>query len=127
MLFENKDVGKEIYDLAVKLYPINRSIMGEGNRETLRIIRDIIPEMEIKEIPSGTEVFDWTIPDEWEIREAWIKDNQGNTLIDFKEHNLLREKNPERWYVIKEIPKTDRGKINRDNVSNYCLTNAARK
>ena len=88
MLFEYKNVGKEIYDLAVKLYPINRSIMGEGNRETLRIIRDIIPEMEIKEIPSGTEVFDWTIPEEWEIREAWIKDNQGNTLIDFKEHNL---------------------------------------
>ena len=59
MLFEYKNVGKEIYDLAVKLYPINRSIMGEGNRETLRIIRDIIPEMEIKEIPSGTEVFEY--------------------------------------------------------------------
>jgi len=82
-----KDLGNEMYDLIKRLYPICRSITGEGNRITLRMISEIIP-LDIKEIPSGTKVFDWTIPREWNIREAYIKDSNGNKIIDFKDSNL---------------------------------------
>jgi aminopeptidase-like protein len=79
--------GKEIYSLIQKLYPICRSITGNGNRETLRHIREIIP-LNIHEIPSGTSVYDWTVPKEWNIRDAYIKDTSGNRIIDFKNSNL---------------------------------------
>lgn len=81
------DVGQKIYDLIKILYPINRSITGDGVRETLNILSGVIP-LEIKEIPSGTKVLDWEVPLEWNIRDAWIKDENGNKILDFGESNL---------------------------------------
>ena len=82
------DFGGEIYELAKKLFPICRSITGNGVRQTLGILKEYIPEMEIHEIPSGTKVFDWTVPKEWNIRDAYIEDASGDRIIDFKEQNL---------------------------------------
>lgn len=79
--------GKELYNLIRRLYPICRSITGNGVRETLKIIKEYIP-LEIYEVPSGTKVFDWIIPKEWNIKDAYIKDSKGNKIIDFKESNL---------------------------------------
>lgn len=79
--------GKSMYDLAQRLYPICRSITGNGVRETLNILKEFIP-LQIHEIPTGTKVFDWEIPDEWNINDAWIKDPIGNKIIDFKKLNL---------------------------------------
>lgn len=79
--------GNEMYKLIEKLYPVNRSITGDGVRETLSIISEIIP-VQIKEVPSGTEVFDWEVPLEWNIRDAWIKNSRGEKIIDFKNSNL---------------------------------------
>lgn len=70
-----------------RLWPINRSLTGDGNRETLKILSEIIP-LNIYEVPSGTTCFDWTVPPEWNVKEAWIKDDNDNTIVDFKEHNL---------------------------------------
>ncbi|GLC87793.1 DUF4910 domain-containing protein [Lysinibacillus piscis] len=78
---------QEIDKLFDRLFPIMRSITGEGVRETIRILQEYIP-LEMEGIPTGTEVFDWEIPKEWVIREAWIKDAQGNTVIDIKNLNL---------------------------------------
>src|SRR3990167_1234618 len=80
-------VGKEMYKLAGRLFPICRSITGNGVRETLGIIKEHIP-LEIHEVPTGTQVFDWMIPKEWNIRDAFILDEQGNKIIDFKKNNL---------------------------------------
>jgi aminopeptidase-like protein len=74
-------------DLIEAAYPICRSITGDGVRRTLAMIRERIP-LEIHEVPSGTPVFDWTVPKEWNIRDAWIKDPSGHKVVDFKEHNL---------------------------------------
>ena len=70
-----------------KLWPICRSLTGNGNRKTLAILSEII-DLKIKEIPCGTECFDWTIPREWNIKDAWIKDENGNKIIDFNNNNL---------------------------------------
>lgn len=84
---EFKNIGEKMHGLATELYPICRSITGDGVRETLRIIRELIP-IEIREVPTGTPVFDWTVPREWNIRDAWVKDPAGNKIIDFQDHNL---------------------------------------
>lgn len=70
-----------------RLWPINRSLTGNGNRETLKILSGLA-EIKISEIPSGTECFDWTVPPEWNVNEAWIKDSKGNTIVDFRKNNL---------------------------------------
>jgi len=81
------ECGQELYSLAKQLYPICRSITGNGVRETLGVLREIIP-IEIHEVPTGTQVFDWSVPQEWNIEDAWIKDKSGQKIVDFKEHNL---------------------------------------
>lgn len=83
--FEN--TGKEMYKLIEKLFPICRSITGDGVRETLNIIKSIIP-LEIHEVPSGTKAFDWTVPKEWNIKDAYVKNSKGERVIDFKKSNL---------------------------------------
>ncbi len=92
MIFENDEVreGKEIYDLACKLFPICRSITGEGVRKTLRIINEYIKDdqMVITEVPSGSKVFDWVVPKEWKIEDAYIKNEDGEKIVDFKKNNL---------------------------------------
>lgn len=92
MLFnlENNDlveIGKRIHALAADLYPICRSITGQGLRETLAIIKERIP-LEITEVPTGTAVFDWTVPKEWNIRDAYIADARGRRVVDFQKCNL---------------------------------------
>ena len=79
--------GIEMYNLIKKLYPICRSITGNGVRETLNIIREHIP-IKIHEVASGTQVFDWTIPKEWNIKDAYIKNSKGEKIVDFKNSNL---------------------------------------
>ena len=82
-----QNTGKEMYDLIAELFPICRSITGNGVRDTLDIIRNHIP-LEIHEIPSGTNVFDWTIPKEWNIKDGYVKNSNGEKIIDFKKTNL---------------------------------------
>jgi aminopeptidase-like protein len=79
--------GEEIFALAAKIYPICRSITGNGLRDTLHHIRAHIP-LEIHEVPTGTAVFDWTIPREWNIRDAFIKSERGEKVVDFARSNL---------------------------------------
>ncbi len=81
------DISHEMYQLISDLYPLCRSITGDGLRKTLDIIKKNIP-LAIHNIPTGTEVFDWTIPKEWNIRDAFIKNSQGEKIIDFHESNL---------------------------------------
>ncbi len=69
------------------LFPINRSVTGSGNRATLSTLQEVAP-LDIIEYPSGSPVFDWVIPNEWRVREAWIKDAAGKTIVDFKWCNL---------------------------------------
>lgn len=85
--FDLKQVGQEMHSLMAELYPICRSITGNGVRQTLRRLQEIIP-LTIHEIPSGTRVFDWTVPNEWNIKDAYIKDSEGETLIDLQKSNL---------------------------------------
>jgi aminopeptidase-like protein len=80
-------VGERIYALAADLYPICRSITGEGVRATLGLMRRHIG-LDVHEVPTGTKVLDWTIPKEWNIRAAHIKDARGNTIVDFANSNL---------------------------------------
>lgn len=82
-----EELGKEIYNFMSELYPICRSITGEGVRETLRAIRKRIP-LEMHEVPSGTKVFDWTVPQEWNVSDAYIMNQEGKRVVDFKAHNL---------------------------------------
>jgi aminopeptidase-like protein len=86
-MLNQADIGKEIHGLINELYPLCRSITGNGLRETLRLINKRIP-LEIVEVPTGTEVFDWTIPKEWNIRDAYVKNSKGVRVIDFRKSNL---------------------------------------
>jgi len=80
-------VGPEIYALMGELYPICRSITGDGFRQTLARLKKEIP-LEMREVPSGIKVFDWTVPREWNIRDAYVKNSSGERVIDFRRHNL---------------------------------------
>jgi aminopeptidase-like protein len=80
--------GQQMYALAEKLFPICRSITGNGVRETLNILKEVCPELTIHEVPSGTKVFDWIIPKEWNIKDAYIKDSAGAKILDFNNSNL---------------------------------------
>lgn len=79
--------GLEMYRLVRELYPICRSITGEGVRQTLARIGQEIP-LTVRQVPSGTRVFDWTVPREWNIRDAYIKNAAGDRVVDFRESNL---------------------------------------
>ena len=81
------DTGQELHRFAADLYPICRSITGDGIRRTLALIQKRIP-LQIFEVPTGTPVFDWTVPKEWNIRDAYIKDPRGNRVVDFRQCNL---------------------------------------
>ena len=83
-----KKVGTYIYQLCEDLWPITRSITGAGVRETLNIIKRHLPDLVVCEVPTGTKCFDWTVPKEWNIRDAYVIDPNGNKIIDFKDNNL---------------------------------------
>jgi len=81
-------IGKQLFNLAEKLWPINRSITGDGVRTTLQIIKEIIPALSIHEVASGTQVFDWTIPKEWRVNDAYIVTPDGEKICSVRENNL---------------------------------------
>ena len=85
---ETLETGQAMYDFAGRLFPIGRSLTGEGVRETLRMIQEQVPELEIHEVPSGSQAFDWTVPKEWEITEGYIEDEDGGRVVDYHENNL---------------------------------------
>lgn len=98
--------GEPLYELVKELFPICRSITGNGFRKSLQIIKKYVPSLEVHEVKSGTKVFDWTVPEEWNIEEAYIEDEEGNRIIDFKEHNLhvLGYSTPiEQWFDLEEL------------------------
>jgi len=77
-----------MYSHVQRLFPICRSITGSGVRETLSYLGDVLPGLGVYEVPSGTKAFDWTVPDEWNIYDAYIANEDGSRIIDFKDHNL---------------------------------------
>ena len=81
------DLSQEMYQFIAELYPICRSITGNGFRETMHLIENNIP-LTIHEVPTGTQVFDWTVPKEWNIKDAYVKNSQGERVIDFNKSNL---------------------------------------
>ena len=114
----NLNVGEKIYKSIKKLFPINRSLTGNGNRASLKILGKISGKMKILEFKSGKKVFDWTIPPEWNVKDAFIKCD-GEKIVDFKKNNLhlvsysepinkeisFKELN-EHLYSIKSKPKS---------------------
>jgi len=80
-------LGNKMHGLAKSLFPICRSITGDGVRDSLKIISEHIP-IKIKEVASGTKVFDWTVPKEWNINDAFVEDKNGKKIIDFRKNNL---------------------------------------
>jgi aminopeptidase-like protein len=85
---ECKTTGEEIYRFAERLFPICRSITGDGVRETLKIIHEVIPSLRVVETPSGEEVFDWNVPLEWNIQDAYLVDPNGRRFAEFNKSNL---------------------------------------
>ena len=81
-------IGKEIHKFAKELWPINRSITGEGVRETLQKISKHLPKLSIKSVSSETQVFDWIVPNEWNVKEAYIITPSGKKICDFSLNNL---------------------------------------
>ena len=84
---ELERAGAEMLELMRKLYPLCRSLTGDGVRETLRIVGEIVP-LTVTEVPSGTPVFDWTVPREWNVADAWIAGADGRRLVDFRASSL---------------------------------------
>ncbi len=81
-------IGKKIYHLAKELWPLNRSLTGEGVRQTLKVISKQIPSIKLCSIPSTTKVFDWEVPKEWNVEEAYIITPEGKKICDFSKNNL---------------------------------------
>jgi aminopeptidase-like protein/acetyltransferase-like isoleucine patch superfamily enzyme len=86
-MFDTK-IGQEMYSWASDLFPINRSLTGDGVRETLQYIKRIFPDLEINGVRTGTKVFDWEIPQEWHVTDAYIITPDGEKIADFKQNNL---------------------------------------
>jgi aminopeptidase-like protein len=84
---DSAQLGPELHAFAQQLYPICRSITGEGIRHTLKLIGERIP-LQTFDVPSGTQVFDWTVPREWNIRDAYVKNADGQRVVDFQKSNL---------------------------------------
>ena len=79
--------GASMHDLMRRLFPICRSLTGDGVRESFRILQELAP-VEMHEIPSGSQVLDWIVPDEWNIRDGYVADESGHRVIDFRANNL---------------------------------------
>jgi len=87
ILEHDTSIGLALHAQLKSLYPICRSITGDGVRKTLAQLQSEIP-VDVHEVPSGTQVFDWTVPREWNIRDAWIESSDGLRVLDFQNHNL---------------------------------------
>ena len=82
-----RPLAREAWALMEELYPICRSITGEGVRRTLKAVGERIP-LRVTEVPSGEKAFDWEVPNEWNVREAWVKDANGERVVDLRDHTL---------------------------------------
>ena len=99
-------IGDSMYNWAKDLFPICRSISGQGVRETLFYIKNILPNLSIKSVKSGTKVFDWTVPIEWNIKDAYIESKNGKRIVDFKNNNLHLvgySKSVDKWLFLEEL------------------------
>lgn len=81
-------IGERMYSWAKDIFPIPASLTGPGVREVLAYLGDLLPGLTVHQVPTGTKVFDWTVPDEWVIHDAYVADESGNRIIDFQQHNL---------------------------------------
>jgi aminopeptidase-like protein len=98
--------GERMHGWLRDLFPICRSITGPGLRETLVYLRQLLPQMQIHAVPTGTSAFDWVVPDEWAIREAWIQHEDGTRVVDFANHNLYvvgYSEPVDRWLSLDEL------------------------
>ena len=88
MVNSDVNIGIQIHRFATSLWGFNRSITGEGVRQTLNEIKSHLPNLKIHSVPSGTSAFDWTVPKEWRVKEAYVVSPSGERLCDFKVNNL---------------------------------------
>lgn len=98
--------GENIYGWIRDLMPLPRSITGDGLRQTLLYLKNILPQLTIHEVPSNTKAFDWVVPDEWSVREAYIADETGHRIIDYANHNLhlVGYSEPiDDWFTLEEL------------------------
>lgn len=85
---DGSTLGEQMYSWLSALFPLTRSITGPGVRQTLAYLAGQLPGLKVHEVPSGTPAFDWTVPDEWTIRDAFVANERGQRVIDFRHHNL---------------------------------------
>jgi len=128
--FSLKDIGSFCHTLAQELFPLCRSLTGQGNRETLAKLGTFLPSLVVKNVPSGTKVFDWVIPDEWTIRDAYVANEAGQRVIDFKAHNLhvVGYSEPvDQWLSFEELDKHLYSLPNQPNAIPYITSYYSRR
>jgi aminopeptidase-like protein len=104
----NNNFGEIIYNWAADLFPLNRSLTGKGNRETLNYLKNILPDLNIKSFKTGDKVFDWIVPEEWELINAYIEDEFGNKILDINDSNLHivgYSISVDKWIDLEELKK----------------------
>ncbi|MBL4613266.1 MAG: DUF2172 domain-containing protein, partial [Magnetovibrio sp.] len=100
------DIKDQLYRWAEEIFPINRSLTGDGVRETMSYIKQILPQLQVHEVPSGTQAFDWQVPQEWNIRDAYVLNEHGERVIDFQKSNLhvVGYSMPlDKWFDLEEL------------------------
>lgn len=125
-----QNIGLEMYEWAKDLFPICRSITGDGVRATLTYIHKLVASLQIYSVASGTQAFDWNVPDEWNIRDAYVLDESGQRIIDFKVHNLhvVGYSEPvDQWIDLEELNKHLYSIDNKPNAIPYITSYYSRR